>query len=145
MKKDQYMKKAQQGFTLIELLIVIAIIGILAAIAVPSYNTYSQKAKFTEVILATTSTKSAFEICAQFDGVVTSCAAATTAAAAAAAANAKIATITAALTSVAPTITATTTAASIGFIGTYLLTGAQNVNYDTITWTATCTPATLCN
>jgi type IV pilus assembly protein PilA len=142
MKKDQYMKKAQQGFTLIELLIVIAIIGILAAIAVPSYNTYSQKAKFTEVILATTSTKSAFEICAQFDGVVTSCAAATTAAAAA---NAKIATITAALTSVAPTITATTTAASIGFIGTYLLTGAQNVTYDTITWTATCTPATLCN
>jgi type IV pilus assembly protein PilA len=141
MKKDQYMKKAQQGFTLIELLIVIAIIGILAAIAVPSYNTYSQKAKFTEVILATTSTKSAFEICAQFDGVVTSCAAATTAAAA----NAKIATITAALTSVAPTITATTTAASIGFIGTYLLTGAQNVTYDTITWTATCTPATLCN
>jgi type IV pilus assembly protein PilA len=140
MKKDQYMKKAQQGFTLIELLIVIAIIGILAAIAVPSYNTYSQKAKFTEVILATTSTKSAFEICAQFDGVVTSCAAATTAAA-----NAKIATITAALTSVAPTITATTTAASIGFIGTYLLTGAQNVTYDTITWTATCTPATLCN
>ena len=58
-------KQAQKGFTLIELMIVIAIIGILAAVAVPQYTQYTKRAKFSEVILATTAFKTPAELAFQ--------------------------------------------------------------------------------
>jgi len=59
------MVKVQKGFTLIELMIVIAIIGILAAVAVPQYNTYTKRAKYSEVVMAVTEFKSPAEIAVQ--------------------------------------------------------------------------------
>jgi len=56
------MKKLQKGFTLIELMIVVAIIGILAAVAVPAYQDYTVKAKVSEAASLTGSVKTAIEV-----------------------------------------------------------------------------------
>lgn len=136
------MNKQQHGFTLIELMIVVAIIGILAAVALPAYQTYTQRAAFSEVVLATTPYKSAYEVARQ-TGRITALAnadAGSNGIPAAAGASGVVA-------SVAVTdgvITATSTTVDFGGTAyTYILTPTLTIP---IQWTetGTCQAAGLC-
>lgn len=74
MKFAQIKQQAQKGFTLIELMIVVAIIGILAAVALPAYQDYTVKAKVANAISSVGSLKTAVALCAQeAGGVLTNC------------------------------------------------------------------------
>ncbi|MNG48834.1 Fimbrial protein precursor [compost metagenome] len=64
------MKSIQKGFTLIELMIVVAIIGILAAVAIPAYQDYTVRSKVSELIVAGSSVKSAISEGFQTGGMV---------------------------------------------------------------------------
>lgn len=134
----------QKGFTLIELMIVVAIIGILAAVALPAYQTYTSKAKFSEVVVATSGHKTAIEVCAQATGAITNCTKKTNGVPDDLGASGHLS----ALTWDAATGKITATAATANGLNgeTYVLNGA--LANGKVTWTldsgSTCIAASLC-
>ncbi|KPZ65256.1 Fimbrial protein precursor [Pseudoalteromonas sp. P1-16-1b] len=109
----------QKGFTLIELMIVVAIIGILAAVALPAYQDYTLKARFAEVKTSAASVKTTMAQCLQENNnIIASCDSYADLGIAAPVANDNLASV--AIAETTGVITATGTASAGGF--TYTLT-----------------------
>ncbi|MCL4798423.1 MAG: pilin [Burkholderiales bacterium] len=129
------MKAIQKGFTLIELMIVVAIIGILAAIALPAYQDYTIRSKVSELILAASAARTAITEKYQADQDSANMGSGTSIVA-----FGKILGATVANTGVV-TITGSSAPTSVGTAVTVVLTPTVNTSAGTLTWSCTGTPS----
>ncbi|MCX7105315.1 MAG: prepilin-type N-terminal cleavage/methylation domain-containing protein [Methylococcales bacterium] len=143
-------KKVQQGFTLIELMIVVAIIGILAAIAVPAYQTYTKKAKFSEVVSAISPFKLGVELCFQEQGSLANCTNGLNGVPVVTSATAGYVLLGSGAVSGAAALTAAITMTAVSTNGlngeTFILTGTATAIGQPIIWvkSGTCVAAAIC-
>ena len=130
------MKTMQKGFTLIELMIVVAIIGILAAVALPAYQDYTVRAKVSELMLAASGVRTAISEKFQTDPSNTACAGG----GATIPVVGKIATATVTDAGTV-TVTGSTASTSIGQAVTITVTPTYSTLTGTITWTCVGSPS----
>ena len=130
------MKSFQKGFTLIELMIVVAIIGILAAVALPAYQDYTVRAKVSELILAASGARTAISEKFTIDPTNT----ASMGSGVTIAVVGKIATASVADTCIV-VVTGSTASTSTGQAVTLTITPTANTSTGTMTWSCAGTPA----